>query len=238
MQMFLLLSEFGLLGRTCTFAGLSGSVRTTIIAIHNTIHIMNGTAAVGLILGFRTVIVAAYALCVAPEFSLCLTVTSRLLTPAARLARVATPLAPAPGLGVLPLAFPLFLFLATVRVFVGATRITLPLTLLGRIRLSGGAWEIIIKVPVALVPASALLVHLIREEARIQRRLIGEGHILLGAHLNSATEFGKVLFSVTEFGLGLFSRHHAGGDERQGGQLNKGELHLEYLLVEDGFFVL
>ena len=57
-------------------------------------------------------------------------------------------------------------------------------------------------------------------------------------HLNSATEFGKVLFSVTEFGLGLFSRHHAGGDERQGGQLNKGELHLEYLLVEDGFFVL
>jgi len=139
MQMFLLLSELGLLGRTCTYADLSGSVRTTIIAIHNTIHIMNGTAAVGLMLGCRTVIVAAFALCVALDLSRGLTVTRKItitLAARARLVRVATPVAPAHGLVVLPLTFLLFRFLATVRVFVGASRITLPLTLLGRTRLS------------------------------------------------------------------------------------------------------
>jgi len=175
MQSFLLLSELGLLGRTCTFAVLSGSVRTTIIAIHNTIHITHGTAAVGLIPGLHTVMVTACATCIAPEVSLGLTVTRKIIIPAARLTRVATPVAPAPGLVVLPLAFPLFLFLGTVRVFVGASRITLLLTLLGRIRLSVAiAVAVVVAVPVPpalpgiiiiiiiIIIIAFLLVHLIR----------------------------------------------------------------------------
>ena len=67
MQSFLLLSELGLLGRTCTFAGLSGSVRTTIIAIHNTIHITHSTAVVRLIIGVYTVMVTACAIYNSPR---------------------------------------------------------------------------------------------------------------------------------------------------------------------------
>ena len=87
----------------------------------------------------------------------------------------------------LPVAFILFLSLAAVRVVLGATRITLILTLLGGILLLGSSIVVIVVIPASVpTPLSVLLIHLLGEEARVRRnslfgslvrRLVGEGHV-------------------------------------------------------------